>query len=803
MVQRRRLVDVSKLYRPYSFVAGANISALHIDCDRTFIVDAPDATEVWVDGVTDSPTAPWDRLGAIFIQGTTNLTMVCRPDSPSRAYLVNIYVPTRTIRAITFLSAGTLVVYPQTLVNGDSLSITNANEGTVFVQDRALSLRSLELHAAGSGSIQWDVPTANVSETVELRTSDAGNVTLFASTAFFSNELKVTTIGSGSIAIEHGLETSIISQLLTIGLGDVLYRSNGTCGNHVINQMGPGTAYTSAIACTNTTVTSASTGDVYLTTTNTLDVNQMGSGSVYYILQPANETLRSITGHVQVVHAAPTVVPPYISLPPHALGGTSSSIEPISQQQTPAPVDKEVVQMQGSARGIVAALDLSCDRAFVIEDPNTSRVYIEGITRNRLFEWIAFGQSEDEVDGDTTLTIVCTPANMSEPHLVNIYVPTKSIRKIITRGDSDVVVYPHVLVSSTLTNIFIQNTGSGNVFVQDNDVQADAISLLVDSAGSIQWTVSTTAATRAIDLHTTGSGSVFIFASTSLETNAMTVATGSSGSIAVSATHMTVSTSLETGILESGGVAYSVTHGTCGHQSIKQMGSGNAYTSSVSCVNTSVLAASTGDIYLSSTNTLDVNQMGSGTVYVQQVFDVPLLVSGVYQLVQTNPTMVVIPPVPVPLHTLNGLQSMKPRNSETMAFGWPGFVVLGALVVCLYVCYTRCYRRRSPKTTRTLSKVETSLAVRSAPYYQSQNDILTTNQCQQQLYDSHSGTINYIDPGASSLLEFQQCQAQSGSSSGNPVGDIVSSATHNADTSPLYRFQCSYGSDNIASYPTT
>ncbi|KAF0716236.1 hypothetical protein As57867_002946, partial [Aphanomyces stellatus] len=205
--RRRHLTDggPSKRFQPYSFDAGANFTRLRIDCDRTFVVEDPDATtQTWIEGL--SSTAMWGGLAYDVDEedGERVLEVDCRANSATGAYLVNVYVPTRSILAVTFIAtSGTLVIYPDTLVNASSgsISITNANAGTVFVQDRALSIQNLHLHAAGAGSIQWDVPTTVVAAAADLRTSDAGNVTLFASNLFLALEMKASTAGRGDIAI--------------------------------------------------------------------------------------------------------------------------------------------------------------------------------------------------------------------------------------------------------------------------------------------------------------------------------------------------------------------------------------------------------------------------------------------------------------------------------------------------------------------------------------------------------------------------------------------------------------------------
>ncbi|KAF0701345.1 Aste57867_8196 [Aphanomyces stellatus] len=757
-------MDDPKLYQPFFFGVSGNFTALHIDCDRTFVVEDPDATTgARVEGL--SSPGSWDGLlttkESIDDNGNTVLTMECGASSSMDAYLVNVYVPTRSIRAVTFAAAGgTLVIYPDTLVNAptDSISITNANAGTVFVQDRALSIQNLHLHAAGAGSIQWDVPTTVVAAAADLRTSDAGNVTLFASNLFLALEMKASTAGRGDIAISSANMT-VLTHLVTdiAGSGDVVYKSNphGTCNTHAIKQMGPGTAFTSSLVCATTTVVSASTGDTFVASTTALDVDQMGSGQVYL----DQDTWPSVSGPVlrsPMSSTIPAIV--HVSLPPHALNASAKPYE----QPTNDPATDAIwktrggIQRNDEARGPITALDLDCGRSFVIESPVARTVKIDAITNSPYYHWHSYGQSQTMIDGEMTLKVVCVPTNNSEPHYVNIYVSTQSIRKITSRADGDVVVYPNTLASSNTTNLTIQNAGSGNIFVQDSTVTAHTLSLHADTSGSIQWNVPTTVVAHTLDLQTAAGGSIFLFASTTLAAQSLVATTQASGSIAVEAATMTVS-SMITNIAGAGSIVYSATASTCGSHSIKQMGPGNAYTSAIGCVDTTVLAASTGDIYVASTTSFDVNQMGSGNVYLQQVVPLPPHVSGSYQLLPTNPRTIMIPHVPVPPHALTSQQPTQPTPQlPRVEFSFLGTLVL--LFVILGLCYAvwRWFARRNNTTklsTTTNNEASALCANLPATY---QHDPTSHEFCQslpeqQQLYNPNSGTINYVGTGGASV----------------------------------------------------
>ncbi|KAF0701344.1 Aste57867_8195 [Aphanomyces stellatus] len=750
--------DPSKFKHPYTYVSLENTTALHIDCDRTFVVEDVDATTMWFQGVPT--TAAWDSLSYYSIDDGRDigLKLKCRATGP---HLVNIYVPTRSIRTISFTSDGTLVVYPNTLMSSptESISITNANTGMLFVQDRTSSIQNLHLYAAGAGSIQWDVPTTVVAAAADLRTSDAGNVTLLASNLFLAHELTVSTASSGSVAISAAnltAETTLTTDVS--GLGDVVLSSRtGACSNHILRQMGPGNAYTSDVTCAQTSVTAASTGDTYVAASATLVVNQMGSGTVYLVGRTLPRSIQGGAVHrLDTDPSKPSIL--QAALPPHALAPPLSR-DPRTQSP-PADWDTERggIRASGDFYGDIQAVDLDCGRTFLIEAPDATHGAYEVVTDARYFQWRAFGMTVD-ADG-VTLVVVCEPLNVVEPFYLNLHVPTRSIRKITARAAGDVVVYPKTLAANNATNVTIQTAGAGNVFVQDNTVVAHSVHLQADKAGSIQWNVPTTVVTDTLRVQAADAGSVFVFASTSLAATSLTATTFARGSIAIDATSLSV-VSLHTDISGAGGVVYSTTAGTCANHSIKQMGPGNAYTSAIPCANTTILAASTGDIFVSTTASLEINQMGSGTVYLQQRLPPPPQVSGPYQLLQTHPAPIGIPVVPVPPHVL---KSHQPPPSPETPSPWVNVGVACVFVlVGLVYCFWRCWCcRQSLSTTkpsqRTRNETSTLYGTTrptthgrpNAPTAVQQYQNLLQHR-QQQLYNPNSGTINYVNQADGSV----------------------------------------------------
>ncbi|KAF0701343.1 Aste57867_8194 [Aphanomyces stellatus] len=724
---------------PACFPQHTNVTAVEIDCDRVFVVEDASATTAQICADADTPFAwqagSFDAVGVV--DGENVLRLTCRTnDDVGAHYLVNLFVPSRSLRRITFVSSGTLVVYPRTLVDSmaASISITNTDAGTIFIQDQALHMHDLALEATGTGSIQWDVASTVVMDAIGLRTTSAGNVTLLSRQVLTAATLSATTTTSGNIAATSA-NLTVASHVATSlsGSGTITYTGHGACGNHSITQMGPGNAYTSAMQCANTSVLATSTGDVYVASSHALDVTQLGAGTVFLVSsKEKGQAPLQVSGTVStVVDELTTTTPPLlVAIPPHVLQGSPHHATSSRHRHRNPPVEYTI-------QGSITSLLIDCDRTFVRAQDNdmtTTKIIATPDAKAPANVESMLLHSVEVVDGDTLLTVWCQHTPYVENlYVVDIVVPAQSIQYVAFRGRQHLVLYPHTLHTSsprsTNVSLAITNEDRGNIFIQDSAVDAvHSLALRANGAGSIQWNVPRTVVADTIELRAGDAGSVILFATSQLSTEALTASTHGHGVVFVQSTNLTVATSMHTDIAGTGGIAYT-THGTCGDHIINQMGRGHVYASAITCAKTSVLAASSGDVFVATANALDVNQMGSGTVFVQQSTPPPH-VSGAFQmdnrLTMPNLALAQLPPHDDVVD--DSLEHGADPLDIDVAWRQHAMVGLALAMLGLFLVCRHGWRRwnqQRPRWHQLLPNAPTS----------------PTND----LYDPRTGTINYVE----------------------------------------------------------
>ncbi|RQM29480.1 hypothetical protein B5M09_013433 [Aphanomyces astaci] len=325
---RRRNSDVPSVVETFH-ATSTNIRALNIHSDHTFVNEDANATAVWVT-VTSTSTRMTDVVS--FSERSTNgqdsLTIMASSYPGDIEYLIDVFVPSQSIQSVAFGGSGSLVVNPRSLVSTvaesaiipASVSISSSGSGDVYVQDTAVELHSLALSAMGSGELQWDVPVTHVATSVDVRNSGSGGVSMFSSSSLLAGTLVVKNYGSGDIVVTSANVTMSLNVATTIaGSGDVSYDSTGLgyCRHLDMNGLGSGDAHMSSIACESTKVFSAGSGDVYVTSTHDLQVNRMGSATVY-VTRPAPP---GASGKFELMgHPSINDIPSKEAVPPHEMG---------------------------------------------------------------------------------------------------------------------------------------------------------------------------------------------------------------------------------------------------------------------------------------------------------------------------------------------------------------------------------------------------------------------------------------------------------------------------------------------------
>ncbi|KAF0716235.1 Aste57867_2954 [Aphanomyces stellatus] len=372
----------------------------------------------------------------------------------------------------------------------------------------------------------------------------------------------------------------------------------------------------------------------------------------------------------------------------------------------------------------ITAISIYGARTFVVEDPHATTWSVRATADDddANLDGLVVSESVGS-DGETTLSIT---GSRGADYTVDVLVPTQSIRTVASMSADDVVVLPRTLVNSTAQAISISASTSGDVFVQDVAIVASRLSLHTLGSGSIQWEVPITIAADAIDFRVSSSGDVLVFADTTLFANTLIANTLGSGGVYVASNNMSVPTRLQTQVTGSGDVSYAA-RGTCGRHELDLLGSGDANTATVRCAVSTVMAAGSGDIYVSASDALDVTRLGSADIYVLR--PAPPHVTGQFQLVSD-----VKPDAPdymhVPMHegvTARVSTGDAPPSSSSPSLrhhskqtAWPDALVAILIVFALFRCigWLCCRHRRAKQSKQALMQVPTNTSMYYTPQQQ-------------------------------------------------------------------------------------
>ncbi|KAF0683513.1 Aste57867_24441 [Aphanomyces stellatus] len=216
----------------------------------------------------DVLTIEFDNLGSLPVAGS---------------YVLDVYVPTQSLQYLETTDDGDTVVYPNTL-NTDAtqdLTILASGRGNVFVLARDLIANDMLLAARSSGAVQLAIEQTVVASKMNLVSSNAGVVTL-ASFTTTADELNTLTLGHGNVVVAatKSLGVNAMSSR-ALGDGAILFATPGACNSSAIETVAGGEVFANLVDCLDTKVSLGGSGDVYLSSTYSLDVTDIGLGDVY------------------------------------------------------------------------------------------------------------------------------------------------------------------------------------------------------------------------------------------------------------------------------------------------------------------------------------------------------------------------------------------------------------------------------------------------------------------------------------------------------------------------------------------
>ncbi|KAF0683512.1 Aste57867_24440 [Aphanomyces stellatus] len=206
------------------------------------------------------------------------------------------------------------------------------------------------------------------------------------------------------------------------------------------------------------------------------------------------------------------------------------------------------------------------------------------------------------------------PSRVTGSYLLDIYVPTQSLHYLEATQDRDVVVDPNALSMDAAQDVSIIASGGGNVYVQATNVAANHLLIAARSTGSIQLSIDDSIVASDIEVVATSSGSIWLLTS-STRSSLLTTYTLGSGNAIVAATNSLAVDTMLTHALGDGSIVFPNSGGACNASVVETMAGGSVYANLVDCFDSKVSLGGSGDVYLSSTVSLEVDDSGQGSVF--------------------------------------------------------------------------------------------------------------------------------------------------------------------------------------------
>ncbi|EQC34683.1 hypothetical protein SDRG_08001 [Saprolegnia diclina VS20] len=196
-------------------------------------------------------------------------------------YLIDVYMPTRSLASLRAMRSSDVVVAPYALQT-TSVVLTTTGSSAVYVSAPSLELANLTISVSGSSRLQWEVPVTKVNSGLNVAVGGSGTLALLTTTLDVGS-LKMAATGSGKAYVGASSLVNVSSSVATSvdGTGQVNLYAAGICREHKVSISGAGNAFVSAMNCRDTSVVVTGSGSAYVQSTTTLATAVAGSGRVY------------------------------------------------------------------------------------------------------------------------------------------------------------------------------------------------------------------------------------------------------------------------------------------------------------------------------------------------------------------------------------------------------------------------------------------------------------------------------------------------------------------------------------------
>ncbi|KAL3657030.1 hypothetical protein V7S43_018078 [Phytophthora oleae] len=277
------------------------------------------------------------------------------------------------LRSISSTNAQNVVLADNVVLKEDKeaeLHFSTHGNGHLFVgSSGSFDVRSIGLVVSGDGGIQFQSSSVKITNELVVSLVGSGHVAVLAD-SLIANKVESAVAGTGKAVVRTpGFQVETIATEI-VGNGDVTYETSGTCGDEKIRLAAEGSVNAASIVCKNADIFILGTGEVIVQATERLSAMLLLTGSVKYVnarpksIQSSGIVLESSIKPAEVVSS--TQYDP-LSLPNRAATGVFLTVEPANNNVSPYIHTRPVVAATMRLQNLSASLPESMSALVLFE----------------------------------------------------------------------------------------------------------------------------------------------------------------------------------------------------------------------------------------------------------------------------------------------------------------------------------------------------------------------------------------------------------------------------------------------------
>eukprot|EP00644_Phytophthora_capsici_P014320 jgi/Phyca11/503308/fgenesh2_kg.PHYCAscaffold_3_\ len=279
------------------------------------------------------------------------------------------------LRSISSTNALNVVLNDNVVVSEDKeaeLHFSSHGSGQLFIGSASgsFNVRSLGLIVSGNGGVQFQSSSLKITNELVVSLVGSGHVAVLAKDSLIANKVESAVAGTGKVVFQTpGFQAATIATEI-VGNGDVTYQTSGICGDEKIRLAAEGSVNAASIVCKNADISILGTGEVVVQATERLSALLLLTGSVKYVNARPKSIQSSgivLDGSIKPAEVVPSAQYTPLSPPSRAAIDVFLTVEPANNHSSPYVHTRPVVATTMRLQNLSASLPESMSALVLFE----------------------------------------------------------------------------------------------------------------------------------------------------------------------------------------------------------------------------------------------------------------------------------------------------------------------------------------------------------------------------------------------------------------------------------------------------